>query len=195
MKTQKDKSSELLEQHYAQYDQDGNIIGFYLDTIHSNIPPNTIKITQNEWIDCISNQGKWIVIKGKLQLAPQRDPALIIREAKDARAVFLNSQWKKILAEPVTFQSSNMVTSKYDSSENAINLIQIALDQGELYHQNLWIDIDFKIISPFTAVDLRGLLYAINMKISRDPSYIVLLDKLRAVEDSITLEQIASITF
>lgn len=43
---------------YAEYDQMGNIIGFYAPEIHGeNIPVNSIEITEEQWQDCLNNQG------------------------------------------------------------------------------------------------------------------------------------------
>jgi len=45
---------------YANYDNKGTIIGFYSDDVHTSdqIPKNVIQITDDEWLDCLTNQGK-----------------------------------------------------------------------------------------------------------------------------------------
>ncbi|WP_010271328.1 hypothetical protein [Paenibacillus senegalensis] len=36
-------------QYYVDFDDTGNITGFYVDAIHSNIPKTAIPITETEW--------------------------------------------------------------------------------------------------------------------------------------------------
>ncbi len=62
--------------YYTDSDTNGKIIGFYHDSVNSNIPASTIQITDEEWQDAMSNQGKWLVDKtlGKLVLAPPVEP-------------------------------------------------------------------------------------------------------------------------
>lgn len=43
---------------YAILDENGMPIGFYDDTIHSEIPNGAIEITYDQWIECINNSGK-----------------------------------------------------------------------------------------------------------------------------------------
>ena len=61
---------------YAQYDSEGNIIGFYDTAIHSQIPPDTVPITEDQWLACISDQGKYRVNvdHSGLELAPPLAP-------------------------------------------------------------------------------------------------------------------------
>ncbi len=183
------------KQYYAQYDLQGNIIGFYVDDIHDNIPDNTIKITEHQWQDCLQNPGKWVVANGSLQLAPEPDPVLVIRQAKDARSAFLNNQYQEILSSPVTFINENSVSALYDSSVLSVNKIENVISQGEPYAQNLWNDSGLNIISPFSFDDLNYLLEAINNKINSNPVYADLLDKLRLVENATTIQEINSISF
>lgn len=74
------------------YDTDGSIIGFYSDDIHKKeqIPKNVIPITDEEWIDCLNNQGcrkidintKRIIVVGKP--VPTTDQLLtVIRANRD----------------------------------------------------------------------------------------------------------------
>jgi hypothetical protein len=39
----------LVPQYYADFDNAGNIVGFYVDHIHSNIPKTAIPITEEDW--------------------------------------------------------------------------------------------------------------------------------------------------
>lgn len=179
---------------YAQYDENGNIIGFYDDRIHSEVPPNSISITDIQWRDCINNPGKWIVVNGELQLAPPKDPDEIIREAKDLRSVFLNNQYNTLLSNPVEFTNANNISSIYDSSDLSIERLDSIILVG-IYDKNVWNDHKLRIVSPFTFDDISNLFLAINIKRNFDPTYIDLLEKLNQVENSTTLEQIESISF
>lgn len=58
---------------YASYDTlTGIIIGYYDPVINKDIPTNSIEITDEQWIDCITNQGKWMAdtVNKVLVLAP-----------------------------------------------------------------------------------------------------------------------------
>jgi hypothetical protein len=69
-------------QYYADSDVNGNIIGFYNDDIWdvTKIPITAIEITEEQWQDCIANQGKYIVQAGALELAPPPTQAEIDAE-------------------------------------------------------------------------------------------------------------------
>ena len=43
--------------YYLEYNNEGEIIGFYSDQIHTNIPINSISVSSEEWQDCLNNQG------------------------------------------------------------------------------------------------------------------------------------------
>jgi len=45
--------------YYAHYDnQTGEILGFYTPDIHNNILTPNIEITDEQWQDCLANQGR-----------------------------------------------------------------------------------------------------------------------------------------
>jgi len=73
-------------QYYAHYDENtGNIKGFYADEIHGkeNIPEPKIAISETEWQDALSNQGKRKVSRETLKIVetlpplPTRDECLV----------------------------------------------------------------------------------------------------------------------
>jgi len=39
----------MQEQYYVEFDETGNISGFYVDTIHVDIPASAVPITQEQW--------------------------------------------------------------------------------------------------------------------------------------------------
>jgi hypothetical protein len=77
---------------YAKIDSNGVPIGFYSDDIHSSIPEYTIAITEEQWLECINNQGQRAFVNGGLveythQLTEQETTAQKVQEAIS----FLNS--------------------------------------------------------------------------------------------------------
>jgi hypothetical protein len=55
-----------MSQKYLNYDSTGNILGFYSDDVHSVIPTPNIKITNEQWQDCLSNPGRRKIENGKI---------------------------------------------------------------------------------------------------------------------------------
>jgi hypothetical protein len=46
---------------YAQYDEKGRITGFYTQGLNSGLPGNAIAISDEEWLECLSDQTRWRV--------------------------------------------------------------------------------------------------------------------------------------
>lgn len=51
---------------YATLNENGTPNGFYDDLIHKEIPKNAIEITNEQWLECINNQGKRAFVNGQL---------------------------------------------------------------------------------------------------------------------------------
>ncbi|HBS59417.1 MAG TPA: hypothetical protein DEA44_09135, partial [Firmicutes bacterium] len=54
--------------YYANYDNDGNIVGFYNPDIHKTIPSPSIPLTETQWQMCIDNPEEYKVDIGTLTL-------------------------------------------------------------------------------------------------------------------------------
>lgn len=53
--------------YFVAFDvETGRIIGFYNITVNTNIPENTIAITEEQWQQALENSDKWIVENGQL---------------------------------------------------------------------------------------------------------------------------------
>lgn len=64
MKELIDETSEEIEdtkepQYYADFDETGNIVGFYVDDINKVIPETAIPITFDEWQTFLPDTSKW----------------------------------------------------------------------------------------------------------------------------------------
>ena len=95
---------------FAEYDQNGHIVGFYAPEIHTNIPEKTIEITTEQWQDCIDNQGKWMIdIDAKiLKLAPIKvltteDKLANIRAVRNAKIA--ETDWLMLPDVPLTAEN------------------------------------------------------------------------------------------
>lgn len=57
---------------HAHYDTNGRILGYYDNTIHKSIPQPSIELTDDEWRDCIDNNGqrRVNVEASKLEMLP-----------------------------------------------------------------------------------------------------------------------------
>lgn len=49
----------LPPQYYADFDEMGNIVGFYVDEIHDEIPDTAVPIIYDEWQTYLTNTSKW----------------------------------------------------------------------------------------------------------------------------------------
>jgi hypothetical protein len=76
---------------YAAFDQEGNITGFYTPEIHSNIPSNTIEITDEQWQDCLSNQGLRKIDIENLVIV-EVVPEIDLTSLKESKKVLLNQE-------------------------------------------------------------------------------------------------------
>jgi hypothetical protein len=48
---------QLMAKRYVNYNADGTIIGFMSDSVNTNIPSDALKISDEQWQDCLNNQG------------------------------------------------------------------------------------------------------------------------------------------
>jgi hypothetical protein len=51
---------------YTTLDNNGLPTAFYSDDIHENIPSEAIEITDEQWLECINNQGARQFVNGTL---------------------------------------------------------------------------------------------------------------------------------
>lgn len=51
---------------YAILDKNGLPTAFYSDDIHENIPADAIEITDEQWLECLNNQGARQFVNGAL---------------------------------------------------------------------------------------------------------------------------------
>jgi hypothetical protein len=91
---------------YAEYDNSGNIIAFYDDAIHTNIPEQSVEITDNQWQDCLANPGKNIVSGGVFASASN---ATLLQLAKTAKINELTRAYNSALISD--FNSSALGSS------------------------------------------------------------------------------------
>lgn len=79
-----------MSQKYAHYDINGNILGFYADDIHNTIPEPNIAITDEQWQDCLANQGLRKVDVTTKQIVTCEPPA----PTKDQLLTQLDTQYQ-----------------------------------------------------------------------------------------------------
>jgi len=82
---------------FVQYDEKGNILGFYATNNCEIVPNNTIKITEEEWRDCQSNHLKYKVNTARtgLELAPAYEE--LLANIRERRNELLNeSDWTQL---------------------------------------------------------------------------------------------------
>lgn len=60
-------------QYFVTFDQDGNIKGFYLDTIHVKIPDDAIPITKEDWELYVEDTNVWKYDNGVIRKKTQQE--------------------------------------------------------------------------------------------------------------------------
>jgi hypothetical protein len=97
---------------YTTLDTNGLPTGFYSDDIHDNIPKGAIAITDEQWLECINNQGARKFING----------ALVAYVA----SVTLEQVQATKLAEAKAYLASTdyMMTSDYDKDTSEVRILR-----------------------------------------------------------------------
>ena len=68
------------------YNETGDILGFYIDSIHKDIPEPTVEVTQEVWQQIIScREGKYQVLSGEVTFVPTTIEEKIIRARQDIK--------------------------------------------------------------------------------------------------------------
>lgn len=102
---------------YAAFDETGKITGFYSDDIHQpeHIPEQSIPIVDDQWMECINNQGKYMVDTQEkvLKIAPP-PPGPTLEEIQALK----NAQIKQQLSALDTYMPRGLedyfITSGFD---------------------------------------------------------------------------------
>lgn len=124
-----------MEQFYANVSQSG-LLEYYTDAVHTpeQIPATAIEITEEQWKDCIANQGKWTIVEGVLALAPAPDPSYLLAVAQSSKKSELsNSVGAKIVAGylyPIAIASTGL-TYLYGTE---------VIDQQNMTASRVWSD-------------------------------------------------------
>jgi hypothetical protein len=105
---------------YAILDANGLPMAFYSDDIHENIPVDAIEITDEQWFECINNQGARQFVNGELVKLLTKAPTQeqLIQEAKSTVYTLLDQTAKQYdyrnFAEVAQFVNSNMWKAEAD---------------------------------------------------------------------------------
>jgi hypothetical protein len=93
---------------YVNYSPDGSLLGFYTDDIHELIPDPHIKLTNEEWQDCVNNPGLRKVDSGAKKIIVFTPPPPVLDDVKASKFAEINAAADAALAS---------VTSAYPDSE------------------------------------------------------------------------------
>lgn len=178
--------------YYAQGDENGNIVAFYNDAINNPIPIGCIQITNEQWMDCLQNPGKWVIENGALALAPPIPPEQLLAEAKAARAVYLSRKFATLQTAPMSVTTQAGQTESFDTSEQSCTRLLSAIDN---LVPDAWLSFDNKIVSPFTLQDAQDALDSISAYLDALPSFQDLLALVVQIKNATTVEQINTIDF
>lgn len=93
----KEKTQEV--KRYADFDKDGICRGFYASDIHgNNIPSGAVEITEEQWKECLENDGRRKWDAKKKELVVIEPPEVKMTKAEKAEhALFKSNGVKAIL--------------------------------------------------------------------------------------------------
>ncbi|WP_010278772.1 hypothetical protein [Paenibacillus senegalensis] len=117
-------------QYYADYDDNGNLSGFYVDEIHGEgIPGKAIPITEEEWQTYLSNQGKYKVEDGTIREKTQQE---LDEEAANQPPAPPEpiEQLQQQNAQLLMSSAQQSVTIQQQQGQIAALLVQVAQLQG-----------------------------------------------------------------
>ena len=192
-----------MGQKYASYNSIGAIIAYY-DSIDSPPPSvaTTIPITDDEWQNCLHNNG-YTIVNGALTAPAPPTPltdAQLLSNAQSAQIQILQASYQKAINSPISFTNAAGVTSTYPSGNTialngqtaAQNLSNAITAGSSAWITNLWLDSN-NIAQKFTFADLEGLSQAMQNATSLDWSE--LITKIAAVQAATSIQDVQSVTF
>ena len=146
---------------YAQSDSNGNINAYYDSTINSVAQIGTaIKITDAQWLDCVNNLGKWLIVSGALQLAPAPTTAQLLTASQVTQINLLAAGYANAIVQPVSYTSVAGVVKTYQADKQSrdnlgdmtLAYLKAAVTPTGFY----WLATDNTQV-PFTFADLQQL--------------------------------------
>ena len=145
---------------YAIFDDQGFPIAFYDNEIHSDIPKDSIEITEQQWLEFLSNPGKrkWDFTKNDVVVYEPHPPSLT--ELKDQRQKeLLQLEKRKVQKILDNYGYISLADIQLYASQNDAEA-QALLSWYQTYDNLIWSYID-NDLSAFTNIDE---LLAVDMK-------------------------------
>jgi len=125
---------------YAQSDSYGNINAFFDDSINSATQiGNATKITYDQWLDCINNPGKWLIVNGALELAPPVPDSVLLGHAKSMQIAALTSAYNSAIQRPVSYLGTTFQADA-DSQTKVIQVLAAMTPAGATPAGFYWVD-------------------------------------------------------
>jgi hypothetical protein len=133
---------------YATLDINGLPTAFYSDDIHDNIPTEAIEITDEQWQECISNQGSRRFVDSALAtyIAP-----VTLEQAQAAKLTELIETYNTDNQSKIEYMGT-IFQADYSSQD----ILSKSLAAGSIPDGFYWLDFSNTKI-PMTYVQLQGL--------------------------------------
>jgi hypothetical protein len=80
---------------YAILNIDGTPKSFYDDKVHKKIPKEAINISDEQWLECINNQGTRAFINGQLveYVYQPTEAEIIAKKVQEHESYLINTAW------------------------------------------------------------------------------------------------------
>jgi len=125
---------------FAEYDQNGNVVTFYIPDVHNNIPENVVEITDEEWQLYLSNQNKYKIdvdLKilrlfteeelAEIQAIKEAEPKPVIPKSPTEIALETQSELISILGQQLT--DLDLINIELGQQNTSLELDNIELGQ------------------------------------------------------------------
>ena len=155
-----------MAQKYAEYDSNGNLVGFYDDAIHP-LPGSkvsvSIRLSDDDYAKVKVNPNGYRVVDGRLITAPQYSVDLV-KATRNQSLVDAYQIYETAVNAKLQFTSDNGETHYYQTDSASLDQLQLQAQTYSIVGATpsgfYWLDIVNARV-PFTLADLRGLLVQI----------------------------------
>jgi hypothetical protein len=142
---------------YATLDTNGLPTAFYSDDVNENIPTDAIEITDDQWLECINNNGQRCFKNGVL--VPYV-ATVTLAQAQTAQISTLQAAYQQAIQAPVSYTSKGGVTKTYQADPGSVANLQnmlLAFSATQTVPSGFyWVAVDNTQV-PFTYADMQGL--------------------------------------
>lgn len=177
---------------YAQSDSNGVINAFYDDSINSSTQiGGALEITHDQWLDCINNPEKWMIVSGALALTPPPSDSVLLTVAKASQITALTTSYTSAIQQPVVFMGTSFQADG-GSQNTLVQALSAMTPAGATPSGFYWVGAENNHVS-MTLAQVQGLSQA--MMAQGWTAFQNLQVKKASVNAATTIAEVQAVTF